>query len=52
MGTIGAFLTLNSLSDALRIKARALRSDVSVVYGPGYLGLEASRALRKLGQQA
>ncbi len=51
MGSFGAFLTLNSLSDALRIKARALRSDVSVVYGPGYLGLEASRALRKLGQQ-
>jgi NADPH-dependent 2,4-dienoyl-CoA reductase/sulfur reductase-like enzyme len=51
MGSFGAFLTLNSLSDALRIKARALRSDVSVVYGPGYLGIEASRALRKLGQQ-
>ena len=51
MGSFGAFLSLNSLSDALRIKARALRSDVSVVYGPGYLGLEASRALRKLGQQ-
>jgi len=51
MGSFGAFLSLNSLSDALRIKARALRSDVSVVYGPGYLGLEAARALRKLGQQ-
>ncbi len=51
MGNFGSFLSLNSLSDALRIKARALRSDVSVVYGPGYLGLEASRALRKLGQQ-
>jgi len=51
MGSFGAFLSLNSLSDALRIKARALRSDVSVVYGPGYLGLEATRALRKLGQQ-
>jgi NADPH-dependent 2,4-dienoyl-CoA reductase/sulfur reductase-like enzyme len=51
MGTFGSFLTLNSLGDALRIKARALRSDVSVVFGPGYLGLEASRALRKLGQQ-
>jgi NADPH-dependent 2,4-dienoyl-CoA reductase/sulfur reductase-like enzyme len=50
-GSFGAFLSLNSLSDALRIKARALRSDVSVVYGPGYLGLEAARALRKLGQQ-
>ncbi len=51
MGAMGAFLSLNSLGDALRIKARALRSDVSVVFGPGYLGLEAARALRKLGQQ-
>ncbi len=51
MGCFGAFLPLNSLGDALRIKARALRSDVSVVYGPGYLGIEAARALRKLGQQ-
>ncbi len=51
MGAMGSFLSLNSLGDALRIKARALRSDVSVVFGPGYLGLEASRALRKLGQQ-
>ncbi len=51
MGCFGAFLPLNSVGDALRIKARALRSEVSVVFGPGYLGLEASRALRKLGQQ-
>lgn len=51
MGSPGSFLMLNSLGDALRIKARAMRTEVSVVYGPGYLGLEASRALRKLGQQ-
>lgn len=51
MGTVGSFLTLNSQADAVRVKARALRSDVSLVYGPGYLGLEAARALRKLGQQ-
>ena len=51
MGSFGSFLSLNSLGDALRIKARALRTDVSVVFGPGYLGLEAARALRKLGQQ-
>lgn len=51
MGSIGSFLTMNSQSDAVRIKARALRSDVSLVYGPGYLGLETARALRKLGQQ-
>src|SRR3989304_1864467 len=50
MGSFGSFLSLNSLGDALRIKARALRTDVSVVFGPGYLGLEAARALRKLGQ--
>ena len=51
MGAMGSFLFLNSLGDALRIKTRALRSDVSVVFGPGYLGLEAAHALRKLGQQ-
>ncbi len=51
MGNFGSFLSLNSLGDALRIKARALRTEVSVVYGPGYLGLEAARAMRKLGQQ-
>lgn len=51
MGCPGAFLMLNTLADAIRIRARALRSDVSLVFGPGYLGIEASRALRKLGQQ-
>ena len=51
MGAPGSFLVLNSLGDALRIKARAMRSDVCVVYGPGYLGIEAARSLRKLGQQ-
>lgn len=51
MGTPGSFLTLNSQADAARVKARALRSDTSLVYGPGYLGLEAARALRRLGQQ-
>ena len=47
----GSFLMLNSLGDALRIRARAMRADVTAVYGPGYLGIEAARALRKLGQQ-
>src|SRR3990172_4575988 len=51
MGNVGAFLLLNSFGDALRIRARAMRADVTVVYGPGYLGIEAARALRKLGQQ-
>ncbi len=51
MGNVGSFHMLNSFGDALRIRARAMRTDVSVVYGPGYLGIEATRALRKLGQQ-
>src|SRR3990172_6464040 len=51
MGNVGAFLLLNSFGDALRIRARAMRADVTVVYGPGYLGIEAARALRQLGQQ-
>lgn len=46
-----SFLTMNTLADAQRIKSQAMRSDVSVVYGPGYLGIEATRALRKLGQE-
>jgi NADPH-dependent 2,4-dienoyl-CoA reductase/sulfur reductase-like enzyme len=28
-----------------------MRSDTTVVYGPGYLGIEAARATRKLGNQ-
>jgi NADPH-dependent 2,4-dienoyl-CoA reductase/sulfur reductase-like enzyme len=47
----GTFLTLNSLADAVRIKSRALRSDTALVYGPGYLGIETSRAIRRLGLQ-
>lgn len=47
----GTFLTLNSLADAMRIKNRALRSDTALVYGPGYLGIETSRAIRRLGLQ-
>jgi NADPH-dependent 2,4-dienoyl-CoA reductase/sulfur reductase-like enzyme len=46
-----SFLTLNSISDAVRIKKRALRSDMALVYGPGYLGIETSRAIRRLGLQ-
>ena len=40
-----------SLGDAQRVRERAMRSDTTVVYGPGYLGIEAARALRKLGNQ-
>ena len=46
-----SYLTLNSLPDAVRIKKRALRSDRALVYGPGYLGIETSRAIRRLGLQ-
>ena len=28
-----------------------MRSDTTVVYGPGYLGIEAAQATRKLGTQ-
>mgnify|MGYP001383982716 CR=1 FL=1 len=51
MANPGSFLLLNSLGDALRVRARCMRADSSLVYGPGYLGIEAARALRKLGQQ-
>ncbi|MGE5247534.1 MAG: NAD(P)/FAD-dependent oxidoreductase [Verrucomicrobiota bacterium] len=51
MGAPGSFLFLNSLADAQRVRERAMRSDATVVYGPGYLGIEAARALRKIGNQ-
>jgi len=51
MGAPGSFLFLNSLADAQRVRERAMRSDITVVYGPGYLGIEAARALRKIGNQ-
>src|SRR5512147_1136991 len=51
MGAPGSFLFLNSLGDAQRVLERVMRCDTTVVYGPGYLGIEAARALRKLGNQ-
>ena len=51
MGAPGSFLFLNSLGDAQRLRERAMRSDTTVVYGPGYLGIEAARALRRLGNE-
>ncbi len=50
-GVPGSYLFLNSLGDAQRLRERAMRSDVTVVYGPGYLGIEAARALRNIGNQ-
>jgi NADPH-dependent 2,4-dienoyl-CoA reductase/sulfur reductase-like enzyme len=51
MGAPGSFLFLNSLGDAQRVRERAMRCDTTVVYGPGYLGIEAARALRRIGLQ-
>ena len=45
-----SILPFDSLADALRIKGRAARPGVSIVYGPGYLAIEACRVLRKAGQ--
>ena len=47
---LGSILPFDSLQDALRIKERASRPGNSVVYGPGYLAIEACRVLRKAGQ--
>ncbi len=47
---LGSILPFDSLEDALRIKERAARPGNSVVYGPGYLAIEACRVLRKAGQ--
>src|SRR3989337_669957 len=46
---LGSILPFDSLDDARRIRDRANRPGVSVVYGPGYLAIEACRALRKAG---
>ena len=47
---LGSILPFDSLDDARRIRDRANRPGVSVVYGPGYLAIEACRVLRKAGQ--
>lgn len=46
-----AVVPLDSLSDAKRIRERANRPGPVIVYGPGYVGIEACRALAKLGRQ-
>lgn len=40
---------LNTLADALHIKEHAQSSKISVVYGPGFLAIEACRAMRAAG---
>jgi len=49
MAVPGSFCTLNTLADAVRVRTRAMRERSVLVYGPGYLGLQASWALRRLG---
>jgi NADPH-dependent 2,4-dienoyl-CoA reductase/sulfur reductase-like enzyme len=42
-----AIRVFDSREDALAIRERAARTGAAVVYGPGYLAIEACRALRK-----
>jgi NADPH-dependent 2,4-dienoyl-CoA reductase/sulfur reductase-like enzyme len=44
-----AVLPFDSLADAARIRERAKRPGPVVVYGPGYVAIEACRALARLG---
>lgn len=46
-----AVVPLDSLSDAKRIREGANRPGPVIVYGPGYVGIEACRALAKPGKQ-
>ena len=46
-----AVILFDSLSDAKRIRESATRPGPIIVYGPGYLGIEACRALTLLGRQ-
>jgi len=46
-----AVVPLDSLADAKLIRERATMPGPVIVYGPGYVGIEACRALAKLGRQ-
>jgi len=46
-----AIRVFDSREDALAIKERAARPGTAVVYGPGYLAIEACRALRRTGKE-
>lgn len=46
-----AVLPFDSLADAERIRERAKRPGPVVVYGPGFVGIEACRALAHLGRE-
>ncbi len=41
----------DSLADTVRIRERAGHPGASIVYGPGYLAMEACRVLRKAGRE-
>ncbi len=43
-------VSFDSLADTVRIRERSQRPGASVVYGPGYLAMEACRVLRKAGR--
>lgn len=45
-----AVLPVDTLSDARRIRERAGRPGPVIVYGPGYVGIEVSRALARPGR--
>lgn len=46
-----AVVPLDSLADAKMIRERADVPGTAIVYGPGFVGIEACRALAKLGKQ-
>lgn len=43
-------IPFDSLADTVRIRERAAHPGASVVYGPGYLAMEACRVLKKAGR--
>jgi len=45
----GAVFPFDSLEDAQRIREKAMGKGVAVVYGPGFLGIVAAVALRRMG---
>lgn len=47
----GAVVPFDSLDDARRIRDRAKGPGPVIVFGPGYVGIEACRALARLGRQ-
>lgn len=48
---LAAVVIFDSLRDAVRIRERVEQEGTIIVYGPGYLAIEACRALRKAKQE-